>query len=158
MDVDAFLADSVVAAEGKLYVQGAGWNAIFSPVVPVRQSRLGVGVLIQVPYSATNQMHTLEVKIVDADENSLVIADAPLGSDTPDGKVRELKGQFTVGRPPLLPAGDEQIVPIALNIDGLVFPEPGRYSVVVSISGTEVKRLPIRVQLVAQMAAPTIGR
>jgi hypothetical protein len=157
MQIDAFLADSVVAAEGKLYVQGAGWNAIFTPTVPFRQNRLGVGVLIEVPYTATNQMHNLVLKIVDADENSIPIADAPPGVETPDGKIHELKGQFTVGRPPLLPPGDEQMVPIALNIEGLEFKEPGRYSVVISISGTEMKRLPIRVQQVAQMPTSNVA-
>ena len=34
MQVDAFLADSVVTAEGKLFVQGAGWDNINAPGFP----------------------------------------------------------------------------------------------------------------------------
>lgn len=57
MEVDAFLADSIVSAEGKLYVQGAGWNKIQATSFPFRHSRIGIGVIIHVPYTATNQVH-----------------------------------------------------------------------------------------------------
>jgi hypothetical protein len=39
---------------------------------------------------------------------------------------------------------------MALNLDGLVFEKPDAYSFVMSIDGTEIKRLPLRLlQLVA---------
>ena len=151
MDVTAFLADSVTVADGKLYVQGAGWNSISAPTFPVQHDRIGVGLLIHVPYSATNQMHTLEVGLQDFDSRRLPLGEvAPEVS--PDGKLYTLGGQFNVGRPPLLPAGDEQIVPIALNINGMRFEVPGPYSVVISIDGNEMRRLPFRVQAIQPSA------
>lgn len=55
MDVTAFLADSVTVADGKLYVQGAGWNSISASSFPIQHDRIGVGALLHVPYSATSQ-------------------------------------------------------------------------------------------------------
>lgn len=151
MQVDAFLADSVVVAEGKLYVQGAGWDSIVSAVFPFRHSRIGIGVVLRVPYTATNHMHSFSVKIVDPDENRIVLGSAPPGAEAPDGQVSELRGQFNVGRPPLLNAGDSQVVPIALNIDGLEFGTPNAYSVVISVDEEEMRRLPLRVRTLVQM-------
>src|SRR5690349_7734686 len=111
--VDAFLADSVVSAEGKLYAQGAGWNVIYTNETPFRHNRVGVGILITVPYTATNQMHRLVVHIEDSDGAKIALGDAPPGTDSDDGHIYLLGGEFNVGRPPLLIPGDDQIVPIA---------------------------------------------
>jgi len=149
MEIDAFLADSVAVAEGKLFVQGAGWNIVWTNAVPARHPRIGIGALIHVPYTATNQLHEFSIRIVDQDENQLSLAAAPPGVDALDGQITELKGQFNMGRPPALTPGDTQIVPLAVNLDGIEFPTSNMYSVVISIDGTVLKRLPIRVQLVA---------
>jgi hypothetical protein len=162
VEVDAFLADSVVVAENKIYAQGAGWDTIFSAAFPTRHPRLGVGVILRVPWTATNQVHELSVKLVDPDGNPLELAPAPPGVDVADGAVREVKGQFNAGRPPLLSPGDSQIVPVAINLDGLMFNEPNMYAVVVAVDGTDRKRLPLRVRLAQQLAGigmmPSPGR
>lgn len=161
MTVDAFLADSVVVAESKLYVQGAGWNGIFSPAFPARHPRLGIGAIIHVPWTATNHMHSLEVRIEDADGHLLQLAPAredATGPGIEDGALRRLRGDFNVGRPPMLQAGDEQVVPIAINLDGLEFPAPGTYRVVVSIDGTDLRHLPLRMNLVGRPVVTTQGR
>ena len=119
MEVDAIIADSVITAEGKLYVQGGGWDTIGSATFPFRQPRIGIGVPLRIPWNRTNEMHTLSLRIVDQDENKIALGEAPPGSDAPDGKVREIKGQFNLGRPPFLSVGDSQIVPIAMNLDGI---------------------------------------
>ena len=46
----------------------------------------------------------------------------------------------------MLVPGDDQIIPIAVNLDGLEFSEPNAYSVVISIDDTDMRRLPMRVQ------------
>jgi hypothetical protein len=151
LEVDAFLADSVVVAEGKLYAQGAGWDTLVAGAFPIRHPRLGVGVLLRVPWTATNQMHKFSVRIVDPDENKIALGEAPPGVETLDGKVREFVGQFNLGRPPFLSIGDSQIIPIALNIDGIEFAEPSTYSVVVAVDDVDMRRLPIRVKSLVQM-------
>jgi hypothetical protein len=157
VEVDAFLADSVVAAEGKLFAQGAGWNIINAPSMPFRMPRIGFGAIVRVPYGSTNQMHSFTIQMVDSDENPIPIGDAPPGTDLPDNKVRQLTGQFNIGRPPQLPMGDEQIVPIAVNFDGLSFDQPNQFSLVFSIDGTEMRRLPIRVRLIEALAIQSVA-
>jgi hypothetical protein len=158
LTADAFLADSVVVADNKLYVQGAGWDTIFASSFPARHPRLGIGVLLRVPWTLTNQMHVFAVRIVDADENRLVLGNAPAGTPgSAEGQVTEIQGQFSLGRPPLLNAGDSQVVPIAMNLDGIEFATPNTYSVVVSIDGEDVRRIPVRVRAVQQMPAGGLG-
>jgi hypothetical protein len=151
VEVDAFLADSVAVAEGKIYAQGVGWDTIYTQIFPFQQPRIGVGVLLRVPWAATNKMHQFSLKIVDADDHEIALGDAPPGVDTPDGKIRELAGQFNVGKPPMLNLGDSQIVPMAMNLDGLVFHEPNTYNLMISVDGDPVRRLPIRVRATVQI-------
>jgi hypothetical protein len=150
MQIEAFLADSVASAEGKLYVQGAGWNVINTVKVPTRQPRIGLGLIIRVPYTATNQMHKFELYLHDADGNELPLADAPPGTEMPDEKIRRLGGQFNVGRPPTLQPGDEQLVAMAINLDGLMFDRSDSYKFVIELDGSPEKELSFRVNQVLQ--------
>lgn len=149
IEVDAFLADSVVVAESKLYVQGAGWDTVFSPTYPARHSRLGLGVIIRVPWSATNTMHSFSASIQNEDGAPLVLMAPPEGVD--GLTVTEVGGQFNLGRPPQLTIGETQIVPLALNLDALTLPSAGFYSVVIMIDGREVKRIPLKLKLMPGM-------
>ena len=142
---EGFLADSVVAAEGKLFVQGGGWNLLNSIQIPLRQARIGIGLLIRVPFALANNMpRKFTLRLEDQDGNVLPLTDAPPGMQTDDGKLRVLEGGFTVGRPPLVQPGDEQVLPIAMNIDGLVFEKAGAYVFKFDVDGVPVKTLPFR--------------
>jgi hypothetical protein len=151
IEIDAFLADSVVVSDGKIYAQGAGWNIINVVRVPTRHDRLGIGFVVRVPYTATNQEHSFELRLEDADGARLPFGDNPHG----EGRIQAWGSQFNVGRPPTLKPGDEQVVPFALNIDGLVFEKAGNYRFVISIDGNDTKELPFRVMLI-QQAKPII--
>jgi hypothetical protein len=146
IEIDAFLADSVVVADGKLYVQGAGWNVINATKVPARHDRVGIGFIVRVPYTATNQEHKFELRLEDADGKQLTFGDDPQGK----GRIEALGGQFNVGRPPTLKPGDEQVVPFAVNINALPLERAGNYRFVISIDGDDTKELPFRVMLVQQ--------
>ena len=152
LEVDAFLADSVVVADNKIYAQGAGWDTIFTSNYPARQPRVGIAVTVRIPWSATNRMHRFSIQIVDQDGHQLPLGDAPPGMNLPENKVHELVGQFNVGRPPMLTAGDSQVVPIAVNLDGLAFSGPDSYSVLISVDGEIMRRLPLRVRTIVQMS------
>lgn len=154
METDALLADSVAVAEGKVYVQGGGWNLINVPAFPFHQDRIGLALIVRVPYTATNQEHRFRLTLQDEDGEVVVLGDAPPGVETEDGKIRAVEGAFNIGRPPLLPPGDEQIVPLALNLNGTTFVRPGRYGFVFEIDGTEVNRLAFRVQQPVQPFQP----
>jgi hypothetical protein len=143
--VDALLCDSAVTSEAKLYVQGGGWNMLTPPQFPFRAPRLGLGIIVAVPYTATNQNHTLGISLQDEDGHPLQIG--PAGGDTDEGSAAtaQFGAQFNIGRPPILAPGDPQVIPFAMNIDGLLIDSPGAYAFVISIDGTEMQRLVFRV-------------
>ena len=135
MRVDCFLADSVVSAEGKLYAQGIGWNVIAVPAFPAIHDRIGVGLVVHVPYTATNEAHSLEVRI---ETDGRVMALAP-GGVAPEGvePPRSIRADFNVGRPPQLAPGAEQLVCFAMNLNALRFEEAGIYEIVVTLDGSD---------------------
>jgi hypothetical protein len=140
MEIEAFLADSVVSAEGKLYVQGAGWNVITAPGFPTRHPRIGIGVIVSVAYNETNTEHHLAVRLEDEDGQELPFSGQG-GEETARARVG---ADFNVGRPANLPPGEEQIIAMAINLDGLVFQHPGRYQLVVAVDGDDLKKLGFR--------------
>jgi hypothetical protein len=131
------LADSVASAEGKLYIQGAGWSHYWSTEFPATVERIGVGVVIHVPWTATNEQHTMRLQILDADGAPLPLGDAPEDTitDVP-GKVTQLVAQFNAGRPPQVEPGADQVVTFAVNFNNLTFEGPGRFSVRLELDGT----------------------
>lgn len=97
---------------------------------------LGIGVLIRVPWTQTNQEHALVVDLVDADNHAVTVP-------APDGQVVPVRAElkFNVGRPPTLQAGEEQGVALAMNMPGLPLPRIGDYAFAISIDGSEEERL-----------------
>jgi hypothetical protein len=150
MEVEAFLADSVTNAEGKLYVLGAGWNILNTQVLPFRQARIGIGLIFRVPYTATNQIHRFEVYLLDADGLEIPLGAAPPGVEAPEGQIRRLGGQFNLGRPPFIQPGDEQLIAVAINLDSLEFSRADSFSFKVEVDGTVVKELAFRVHHAVQ--------
>jgi len=141
MEINAFLADSAESVLGKLYAIGIGWNSILTGRFPFAQSRIALGITVQVPYNETDELHSLSVHLEDEDGRR-----KQLGVNGPNGApIAEIRSSFTVGRPPGLPAGDAQIISFAMNFDQLPFEKPAMYNWVVSIDDIAVKRLPMRV-------------
>lgn len=139
MEIDAFLADSVVSADGKLYVQGGVWNQLTVGSFPARHPRLGLAIAITVPYSAVETHHQLEVRLEDEDGGRLPLSDG----------LAEITASFDVAPSSRVTEGDEQLAPVAINLDGLVFDRPGRFRFVISIDDVPRKHLPFTV-VVAQ--------
>jgi hypothetical protein len=133
MEVDAFLADSVVAVQGKLYALGAGWNRIVVPTFPARHDRIGIGLLFRVPAGTRNERRRFDLRVEGPDGREIQLGTGPGGTGG------RLGGEFTAG------ATDEQIVPIALNLNGMPLTAAGDYRFVVSIGGDDVKVLPFTV-------------
>lgn len=118
------LADHAEAVNGKLYVVGGGFNRIGAYQFPAAHNHLSVGAVIHVPWEATNQPHTLELRLVDADGVPVV--------------PEPLQGGFEAGRPPGLRVGDEQLVVLVFNFNGLVFDKPGAYEFHLLVDGSEM--------------------
>ena len=98
------LCDFVQVAEGKLFINGGGWNhkGLTTP--------MGVGLLVEVPWSETNIGHNVRLILEDADGHP-VEAPGPLG---PQPLV--IEAQIEVGRPPGMPHGSSINVPMAINV------------------------------------------
>lgn len=138
VELDGFLADSVTAVQGKLYALGAGWNRIHVPSFPARHDRIGVGLLFRLPAGTPNERRRFELRVEGPDGREIQLGTAP------DGRpVGRLGGDFTAG------AAEEQIVPFALNLNGMPLATPGDYRIVVSLAGTDVKVLPFRAESLA---------
>lgn len=148
IEVDAFLADSVVVADGKLYVQGAGWNRIVASMFPARHDRIGIGLVFRVGSEASGS-HRFELRLEDAGGNEIPLGDAPSGE-----RIHRLGGEFKVGA---VPEGDEQHVPLAINLNGLAFEHPAEYRFAVSVDGEDVKILRFGVQARAAQTPTVTG-
>jgi len=148
IELDGFLADSVAAVQGKLYVIGAGWNRITAALFPARHDRVGIGLLFRIPAGAPRGARRFELRVVGPGEEDLVLGSGP------EGPVGKIAGEFTAG------ADEEQIVPLALNLNGLTLPRPGDYRIEIALDGRPVKTLAFAVQALADRPAheePTTG-
>lgn len=137
MEVDAFLADSVVAVQGKLYALGVGWNRIVVPTFPARHDRIGIGLLFRLPAGTRNERRRFDLRVEGPDGREIRLGTGPGGTGG------RLGGEFTAG------AADEQIVPIALNLNGMPLTAAGDYRFVVALGGDDVKVLPFSVAQVS---------
>ena len=117
------LADSAEALDGKLYTLGAGWNMLRFPQLPAPWS-FSIALGLDVPWDATNQRHSLALRI-----------------DDPDGEV--VGDSFTMeveaGRPPGAIRGQDQRIVFALGTQ-LQFEQSGPHAVVVSVRDEEIGR------------------
>lgn len=148
MQLDAFLADSVVVADGKLYVQGAGWNRIIAGSFPAMHDRIGVGLIFHVD-AAMRGSHAFELRLEDGAGHELPLGNAPQG-----GTVSRIGGEFNVQT-----SGEtESLMPLAINLNGVVFSGEGDYRFVLSVDGADVRDLRFRVEPHAREERPvTVG-
>lgn len=148
--VDAMLCDSAVTAEGKLFLQGAGWNMITPSDLPARVARVGLGVVVTVPYNATNRTHDLQIELQHEDGEKIPFGPPQPGPNGEQQSSSSILAQFNMGRPPVLLPGEGQVLPFAVNLDGMEFARAGAYAFVFEINGEELRRLSFRVLATAQ--------
>jgi hypothetical protein len=154
MDLDVMLCDFAEVAGGKLFISGAGIDRMDLPSEASAPfvANFGIAGLVRVPWSATNSNHRLQFQFMTEDGRT---PDLPPGADTgSQGIGGEM--QFNVGRPPQATSGQEQLVPIGFNFQGLPLMSTGGYVVILSIDGTEVRRL--RFTVSQQQATGYLGR
>lgn len=142
MEVTAILCNHAEAVNNLLFVSGGGIDqAIIQPGQPAPWGvSIGMGLSIQVPWTATNHEHSVRVTLVDADGQPVEVPTSP--------EARQEFGvdlRFNVGRPPQLTPGTSQTVQLAINIPVLPFETLGQYEFVVAIDGHEEKRLGYRI-------------
>jgi hypothetical protein len=141
MDVDAFLADTVQSAGGKLSAFGIGWRVLSVGAVPARHDRVGLGVFVRLG-GADAPAHRLEVRLLDPAGHERALGRGPDGAD-----IAVIQAPFEV------PGVGERTATFALNLDGLVFDREGTYTFAIRVDGLEGVRLAFDVQ--TRPEAPT---
>jgi hypothetical protein len=124
------LADSVTVAEGRLHVQGGGWNHLYPQELPTSVGRIGIGILLHLPLAAETAEVALRLEGPDGDPVALVA-----GQDT-----RPLLSVTATVRPGETPAGSpigEYVIPMAINLDGVALERDGVHRAVVAIDGAD---------------------
>ena len=115
------LADWAETINGKLYVQGGGWDRWM--LVPDRPVEFAIAASVLTPWSLANQEHELAVAI--ESEDGAVIASL-------------LAGSFTVGRPPNARPGQLFRSPITARV-AMPKMTAGAYRVVMNVAGAASK-------------------
>jgi hypothetical protein len=143
MNVDYLvLADAAAVADGKLYIHGAGWDNLLSGSFPVTHPSMSAAIRLRIPWTETNLPHTLELDVVNEDGQSIL--------PTPPGPIR---GTVSVGRPPRLQHGQDQVLPLVINVNGLKFDQPGIYAVILRLDGLDAARSPFTVSSPSGLAS-----
>ena len=141
MKVTALLANHAEAVNNLLYTSGAGIDrALVPPGAPGPYGvHLAIGIIVKIPWTQTNQPHSLTVELIDADGAAVPVQTGP---ETFAPFKAEM--QFNVGRPPTLEVGEEQSVSLAISMPQLPFPALGSYRFVVYIDQTQMDELSFR--------------
>ena len=127
---DVLLADSVAVSDGRLHVQGGCWTHLLAADLPLLAGRLGVGIVLRLPAATTGDSVQVDLRVAGPDGCTLDLL-------TGDGAraLTGLSAQVTLGA---LPGGSplrEHVVPLAINLDGVLIPRAGAYEVAVDVDG-----------------------
>ncbi|UQX10040.1 DUF6941 family protein [Candidatus Mycobacterium methanotrophicum] len=141
MELTALLCNHAEAQNNLLYLSGGGFDRVLIPAGqpgpwPVS---LAVGMIVEVPWTQTNQEHSVRIALQDADGHPVEVLTSPTDRQPFGTEIR-----FNVGRPPQLEVGESQSVALAVNVPVLPFEKLGQYTFVISIDGTELQRLSYR--------------
>ncbi len=117
------LADHSESVNGKLYMVGGGWNMLRLPELP-HEWGFHIALGLDVGWDETNTSHTLLVNVHDPD-----------GVELGEG----LSAEFEAGRPPGMPAGQEQRLVMSIGFSAN-FQNSGPHAAVVQANGEEIGR------------------
>jgi hypothetical protein len=140
------LADTATEAAGKLYIHGAGWDTVLTQGLPAILTA-SVAMLLRIPWAETNQPHTIGLDILDADAHSVLPKDPG-----------PLRGRLNVGRPAELEPGEDQVLPLAISLNGTQIQHPGRYVIVLELDGKETARAPFRIKQIQRVPSAPAQR
>ena len=135
MRVTSFLlADAAQESNGKLYILGGGWNIITAPAgspLPIRLRQITLVAVLSIAWIEANEAIEFEFGLVDEDGQPK-IAEPP-------------RGQLTIGRPPQVPKGIDQVVPLVVNFNDLDFDRLGTYAFTFRVHDMELARAPFHI-------------
>ncbi len=107
------LCDHVAVAEGKLYINGAGWSMTrANTAVP-----MGLAIFVRIGWDQTNIRHQVTLQLMTEDGHPAL---------NQEGKPWRAEGTVEVGRPPGIRHGTPIEAPMALNFPAVPL-LPARY-------------------------------
>lgn len=117
MQASVLLCDHAVVAEGKLYINGGGWDSTTPQTGPI-----SLAIFFQVGWDETNNRLPLHVFLLDADGN-------PVSQPGPEGTtiLVEARGEFEVGRPPGIKRGSTVAAPLAVQFNPMSLKPDSHY-------------------------------
>ncbi len=133
MRLTVMLCDHAEVADGKLFVNGGGWDQIAPNGGPT-----GVAMLVHVPWDKTNERRKIRGALIDHDGN-------PVRQHTPGGESDVgFELGFEVGRPVGVPPGSEVSVPFALNFPPMTLHPNQGYTWLFTLDSEELGRVSFR--------------
>lgn len=124
MDLEwLILGDYATMADGKLYLQGGGWDRLTIGGKLGQPRTLGIAASVRVPWNETNRTGHLQIEVQYEDGQSLA----------------KINSEFKVGRPAEIPEGLDQRAQVAGNLT-MPIEKFGTYAIVASLEGEEVGR------------------
>lgn len=137
------LCDAAQVADGKLYILGGGWSMTGPDPVPS-----AVALKIEVDWNEADRAHHWELFLEDADGRPVLVP-------TPDGSQPvEVRGEFTVSRPPTVPEGSPIDVALAVNMGPIPLPPGARYAWRLTIDGEALPGADLRFTTRPRLQAP----
>src|SRR3954452_21778336 len=116
-----FPADHAAAEGGKVYANGAYWNRLRFPAFPAVLPSISLVAVLEQPFHASYAEHTIEMGMQDAD-----------GRDVPGIHV---EGKFRAALGPGSQLGAQNLLPMAVSLQGIPFERAGDYSFVLKVDG-----------------------
>jgi hypothetical protein len=132
MDATLLLCDHAEAVNGKLYINGGGWNVLLRPDVPVN---ISLAILIEVAWDEAGEAHRLRAHLLTEDGEPVT---------GPQGQTLVIDGGFEVGPPPGVKPGSTLNTPLAINFNALSL-AAGGYEWRLEVDDALVARKPFRV-------------
>ena len=131
MNADLILCDHAEAVNGKLYINGGGWNVLFLRGAPVN---IFLAILVEVDWNETNIRHQLQAELQTSDGDLVEIMGQPV----------LIPAQLELGRPPGVKPGSSLLAPLAIGVNGLIL-EKGGYVWLLKSGENELARRPFQV-------------
>jgi hypothetical protein len=141
--VTMMLCDAAQVADGKLYILGGGWSMTGPDPVPS-----AVALKIEVDWNEAERTHHWELFLEDADGRPVMVQ-MPEGSQPV-----EVRGEFTVSRPPSLPEGSPIDVALAVNMGPIPLPPGARYTWRLTIDGEPLPGADLRFTTRPRLVVP----
>jgi hypothetical protein len=137
LSADMFLAQSVIGTGETLSALGAGWGAMETEMLPIRVSRIGIGIILAISPTAQPGQHRVELRFENAFGVQLEVGDVPEGPRGPGAG--RIPAELWIDPMPEALGATPRNVCYAFNIENILLREYGVHRIVLALDGVDVK-------------------